>query len=315
MEKSSKLTRGIAVATVSALTCTALVIGSYGLANTASAATSSSSSKDGVAAASSSKDGMAAASSSKDKKSSSASSEYTLDDIEAMMTEGYAGLNADSGEYYYWASNDDGSFVMLAIYDPESNQTVSYVGSSKTTGNNVTVTDYVTGNKIGFDVTVNDDETVNLDLGEEYGTAVLAQVDVSEVFDVFKALDQYTNQYTLDDIEAMMTEGYAGVNVDSGEYYYWASNDDGSFVMLAIYDDQSNATATYVGEATVTGNNVTVTDYATGDKIGFDVTSNSDGTVQLDMGEQYGTVILQPAEVSDVFEAFQNLDQYTQVVH
>lgn len=108
------------------------------------------------------------------------------------MTSAYAGQNKDSGEYYYWASNDEGSFVMLAIYNEDSKKTVSYVGEAQVKGNNVTVTDYETGNQIGFDVTNNDDGTVTLDLGKKYGKATIEECDVSDVFDAFKNLDQYT---------------------------------------------------------------------------------------------------------------------------
>lgn len=126
--------------------------------------------------------------------SNTSSSDITLDSVESAMTSAYMGVNEDSGETYYMAMNDDGSFGMLAVLntnDPSNPSNASFVGQGEVNGNNYTITDYVSGDSIGFDVIDNGDGTYTLDLGD-YGQAKVAQVDVSEVFDAFKTIDKYT---------------------------------------------------------------------------------------------------------------------------
>lgn len=153
--------------------------------------TSSSSSNSNNAAADNSN---AAEETTNSTDSNTSSSDITLDSVESQMTSAYMGTNEDTGETYYLAMNDDGSFGMLAVLNTngDSATSASFVGEGTVTDNNYTITDYVSGDQIGFDVTDNGDGTYTLDLGDEYGKATVAQVDVSDVFNAFKTIDKYT---------------------------------------------------------------------------------------------------------------------------
>ena len=99
---------------------------------------------------------------------------------------------SDKGETFYYAESPDGSQGAMLVYDPSSNNYVSYVGStSQPQQGYVRITDIQSGNALQFEVTAADNEgNVIIDLGD-LGKAVLAKCDISEVMKCFQAIDTY----------------------------------------------------------------------------------------------------------------------------
>lgn len=101
---------------------------------------------------------------------------------------------SDKGETFYYAESPDGSQGAMLVYDPSTNQYVSYVGDTSTPQEGyVRITDIQSGNALQFEVTAADnDGSVLIDLGDS-GNAVLAKCNISEVMKCFENIDRYGN--------------------------------------------------------------------------------------------------------------------------
>jgi hypothetical protein len=95
---------------------------------------------------------------------------------------------------------------------------------------------------------------------------------------------------------------------DAGEGFYYASSANGELCIVMAADTSGN-TVSFVGPATVSGDQVTVTDMVNGLALTFKVIPQSDGTVLLDMGST-GQALVAPCSVSEVLSVMQNLDTY-----
>ena len=101
---------------------------------------------------------------------------------------------SDKSETFYYAESPDGSQGAMVVYDPSTNQYVSYVGdTSEPEPGYVRITDIQSGNALQFEVTAADKEgNVVIDLGD-LGNAVLAKCSISEVMKCFQNIDTYGN--------------------------------------------------------------------------------------------------------------------------
>ena len=79
----------------------------------------------------------------------------------------------------------------MVVYDPSSNQYVSFIGPvTNPSENQVQITDAVNGMSLTFAVTAASDGGVLIDLGDQ-GNAVLAQCDINEVLTAIKNIGTY----------------------------------------------------------------------------------------------------------------------------
>jgi len=147
----------------------------------------SSESSESESSESGSSESSDSSSSSSDSSSASNGAQYN---VESMGT--WMGVS-DKGETFYYAEANDGSKqAIMVVYDPSSNKYVSFVGTAEQVSDNqVTITDFQTGNTLTFAITAADqDGNVVIDMGEQ-GNAVLAKCDPSEVLKAIQAIGTY----------------------------------------------------------------------------------------------------------------------------
>lgn len=100
-----------------------------------------------------------------------------------------------------------------------------------------------------------------------------------------------------------MSEYYKGTT-PVGEALYYAGGADGENAILVLVVPESNASAIFIGPATVgEDNKLTVTDETTGSSISFAVIDNEDGTYSFSMGEQYGAAVMSRCSSAEVVDA------------
>lgn len=90
----------------------------------------------------------------------------------------------DSGNTVFYATTDDGTQCILAVQDAEGNYT-SWVGNATRNGDELTVTDAVSGNTVTAHVVPEEGDSVLIDLGS-YGQAVVAQCPLDVVTGVIE---------------------------------------------------------------------------------------------------------------------------------
>ncbi len=100
-----------------------------------------------------------------------------------------------------------------------------------------------------------------------------------------------------------MSEYYKGTT-PVGETLYYAGGADGEGAILVLIVPESNASAIFIGPATVgEDNKLTVTDETTGSSISFAVIDNKDGTYSFSMGDQYGAAVMSRCSSAEVIDA------------
>lgn len=102
------------------------------------------------------------------------------------VTTAYVG-QTDSGNTVYYATTDDGAQCILAVQDTEGNYT-SWVGNATTNGDEVTVTDAVTGDTITAHIIPEEGDSLLVDLGDR-GQAVVAQCPLEVVTGVVEVTE------------------------------------------------------------------------------------------------------------------------------
>lgn len=137
---------------------------------------------------SSSTDSSSNSSSSSDS-SASSSDEMSLKDLESEMSEAYMGVT-EANEGFYYAGNADGSLAILVVLN-DAGESVSFVGPAETQGNQVRVTDMVSGNTLTFSVEPQSDGTMLFDMGDT-GKALVASCPPSEVLSIMEQIDTYS---------------------------------------------------------------------------------------------------------------------------
>lgn len=113
-----------------------------------------------------------------------------LDSTLAELTDFYAG-QTDAGEYIYYAGGQDGDTAILVYWDTESNEYSSFIGPLSNLGDgNFTVEDEVSGMSMTFAVSANEDGSLNIDMGDELGGAVVSEVSASDMYDAIASISQ-----------------------------------------------------------------------------------------------------------------------------
>lgn len=113
--------------------------------------------------------------------------------VEAVVDEvttAYVG-QTDGGSTVYYATTDDGSQCILAVQDADGNYT-SWVGNATTNGDEVTVTDAVSGDTVTVHVIPEEGDSLLIDLGER-GQTVVAQCPLEVVTDVVTVVEGSAN--------------------------------------------------------------------------------------------------------------------------
>ena len=102
----------------------------------------------------------------------------TYQDMGNLLTECYSGVT-DAGETFIYGDNDDGSFCSVLVIDDDDNY-VTFIGEGTFDEENgtVTITDEVSEMALTFGVTVNDDDTLTLDMGD-LGTATVEEAAIA----------------------------------------------------------------------------------------------------------------------------------------
>lgn len=156
-----------------------------------SSASSSSSSSSSTTSESTATESTTSSTETTTTTSSSASSSDKVD--VSSWTDAWMGVS-DKGETFYYAESPDGSQGAMLVYEPSSNQYVSFVGNTSAPQEGyVRIDDIQSGNALQFEVTAGDDDgSVVIDLGDQ-GNAVLAKCNISEVMKCFDSIDKYGN--------------------------------------------------------------------------------------------------------------------------
>lgn len=102
----------------------------------------------------------------------------TYQDMGDILTECYSG-ETEAGETFIYAANEDGTFCSVLVIDQDDNY-VSFVGEGTFDEENgtVTITDEVSEMSLTFGVTVNDDDTLTLDMGD-LGSATVQEATLA----------------------------------------------------------------------------------------------------------------------------------------
>ena len=193
-----------------AIAASAALVAMLGLAACGGGSSSASSASASSAAASSATASSAAASSaaaSTEAESSEAAESAEAESAEASSaaaasgetvnvstwTDAWMGVS-DKGETFYYAESPDGTQGAMVVYDPSTNDYVSFVGNTSNPQEGyVRIDDVKSGLSLQFEVTAGDEEgNVVIDLGEQ-GNAVLAKCAIDEVMKCFQDIDTYGN--------------------------------------------------------------------------------------------------------------------------
>lgn len=106
------------------------------------------------------------------------------------VSSAYVG-QTDSGNTVYYATTDDGSQCILAVQDTNGTY-ASWVGNATTNGDEVTVTDAVSGATITVHVIPEEGDSLLVDLGDR-GQAVVAQCPLEVVTGVVEVTEGSAN--------------------------------------------------------------------------------------------------------------------------
>ena len=102
----------------------------------------------------------------------------TYQDMGDLLTECYSG-QTEAGETFIYAANDDGTFCSVIVIN-DQDEFVSFIGEGTLDeeNNTVTITDEVSEMSLTFGVTVNDDDTLTLDMGD-LGSATVEEAYIA----------------------------------------------------------------------------------------------------------------------------------------
>ncbi len=127
----------------------------------------------------------------KDGEVESTTTESTTIDV-SDWEDAWYGEATKGHEVYYAESPDGGKKGMLVIYNPETETLESWVGDNTgdADGTYVTTTDAVNGSSFTFGInSLDEDGDLQLDMGDEYGTADLSLVEMDELLDMIAEVD------------------------------------------------------------------------------------------------------------------------------
>lgn len=114
---------------------------------------------------------------------------YEYEDILTVCFEGMS----EAGELAVFVASDDMTFAVLGVADPETAESVSFVGELTEDADTgyLTITDETSETSLTFEVIDNGDETLTLDMGDT-GKVTIVSCTQDEAFDLLDTLDQYT---------------------------------------------------------------------------------------------------------------------------
>lgn len=122
--------------------------------------------------------------------------------------------------------------------------------------------------------------------------------------------DVSVDSYSADEMSAVFTQLIAGMSeyytgqTPIGETLYYAGGADGENAIFVLIVPDTNASAIFIGPATVGDDNwLNITDDTTGSTIAFEVIDNGDGTFSFSMGEQYGAAVMTRCSSNDIVNA------------
>lgn len=105
-------------------------------------------------------------------------------------TDAWAGASDAGFDVYYAQAPEGTAQAFLVIYDPESETLETWVGDYEVPEDGfVELTDAGNGAGFAFAVVEQDESSVTLDLGEEYGIAELSACDIDEALDAISEVD------------------------------------------------------------------------------------------------------------------------------
>lgn len=118
------------------------------------------------------------------------SEKFSLKDLEGQMAEAYMGVT-ETGEGFYYAGNEDGTFAIILVADPNTKETASFVGKcEQVSDTQLTITDDETGNALTFGIAPQEDGTLSLDLGD-LGKAMIEKCEISTVLDAMQTINDH----------------------------------------------------------------------------------------------------------------------------
>lgn len=240
-----------------------------------------------------------------------------IDALKSVLVEAYMGLT-ETGEGVYYAGSENGEIGLLMFLSSDASEHYVFVGPMADNGNGtLTITDERDGITLTFSVSAIEDG-VEIDMGDELGTAILGEATVDEVIDAMVLIENGTmpvlpgsandTSYLYD----VFTEAYAGVFADDMTVYI-ANNDDGSFMVVALLSPDMKESIFFIGNATVQDNYITVTDESTGSTLTFAVYTSDDGMI-LDMGDEIGQAAVSEVGVDDIINALEVISTGTNVL-
>lgn len=246
----------------------------------------------------------------------SSSSGRDTDELKNKLAEAYMGLTEDGAGVYY-AGSLDGEIGLLMLLDEGNAEHYVFVGPVVDNGGgSVTITDEQDGLTLTFSVYDHEDG-IEIDMGDDLGTAVLEETDVDEVIDRMIEIESSTTALSVEStadlsyLNDIITEAYLGIFEDDSTVYI-ANNDDGSFMVVALLSPDETQSISIIGTASAEDNLITVTDEDNGDEISFEVTVE-DETLILDMGEM-GVAKAGKVEIANMIKALELIATETEAL-
>lgn len=117
----------------------------------------------------------------------------------------------------------------------------------------------------------------------------------------------------MDALSQLVTVNYLGMT-EADEPVVFCANDDISFAILGVADPATNNSFTMVGNVTEQENGwLTITDETNNLSLTFEVISNEDGTITLDMGDT-GKCTIAACSQQEALDTLQIIATYTNPV-
>ena len=110
----------------------------------------------------------------------------------SSWTDAWIGQTDNGQTMFYAQSPDGGAQGVFAVYDPQTTQIIGVVGDNTTTeeGDEVTCTDVYSGDTVTMVIREHDDDnTLVINVGEEYGDTTLSPVTMDEFLSELSSVD------------------------------------------------------------------------------------------------------------------------------
>jgi hypothetical protein len=121
-----------------------------------------------------------------------AATSATTDDVIDVSTwkNAWMGKSSTGYDVYYAESNEGESDSMLVVRNADKNEAESFIGKATSKEQNVITIDTPTHTfTFGIEGATEGEESVTLDLGEQYGTAELKRCSIDDILSAIRAFD------------------------------------------------------------------------------------------------------------------------------